>query len=153
MPPSAEVREAQATADQRKRVRRAKGKYLAPWILFAVSSIVMVAAVDRGEQDWAYGPLLGLYTALIFLAHTWDADRVYQRAYDAGISTGILVSTAINRHVMDHRLKGEEPCDVGMASVAVPHIWEHRLTRPEIILREPDDDEDEDQEFNHRPRS
>lgn len=155
MPPSPEVREAQVAAAHRKQLRWARLKHLGPWILFAASSLVMIAAIEETGLHWVYGPLLGLYTALVALAHTVDADRVYQRAYDAGVSTGVLVSSAIQRHMLDHRRRGEEPCDAGRAKVLIPHVWEHGLVRPEVMLRDSDDDDDdddeEDQQFNHRP--
>lgn len=156
MPPSPEVREAQAAATLRKRLRWARCKHLAPWILFAATSLVIIAAIDETGLYWVYAPLLGLHTALIALAHTVDADRVYQRAYDAGVSTGVLVATSIQRHMLEHRRRGEEPCDAGRAKVLIPHVWEHGLVLPEIMLRDDDDDEEddddpEDQQFNHRP--
>lgn len=151
VPPSPEVREAQVAAALRKRLRWARFKHLGPWILFAASNIVLVVAIDEAGLYWAYPPLLGLYTVLVALAHTVDADRVYQRAFDAGVSTGVLVSSAIQRHMLDHRRKGEEPCDAGRAKVLIPHVWEHGLVRPEVMLRDDDEEDDEEDEpFNHR---
>jgi len=129
----------------RTQIRRAKWKHIGLWYGLALLAGVGIGAIFEAEAYWLWPILTGLFAGMVAASNTTGADRVYRKAYEAGLAMGVVVAYDAARHARHHAEHGGgEGCEVGVARAVVPHVWEHKFVQAEIDTFSYTSDADED---------
>jgi hypothetical protein len=134
VPPSDDVRHAEERAQLRTRIRHAKWKHLGFWYAWGLAACLATGTLFATELYWAWPIITGVYATCFVLAKTSDADYTYRKAYQAGLSMGVVVAYDAARHARHHAEHGGgEDCEVGVTRAVIPHVWEHKFVMAEIF--------------------
>lgn len=154
VPPSEEVQYEEFLVEHRVLVRREKFKLHATWWGIASGFAVLISFLYVMQAYWLMMLVAMLAASMLAYTNTRVADDTYRSGVKIGMALASLSAMGSYMHGLAHLQHGEPPCDDSLKirlPKTLPHLWEDEMCRDEIDHALSDDD-DEDQQFNHRPR-